>query len=266
MFPYFSSQSFIWCLQRWADSAIKYILMPGERGNPSHCHPHPHQHSITPHPGRDAAEAAEDPAVICLSDGDRLLRGLPVQVVDGGRTFERDLPARWLFLYCLLITVLSYHLTRHNLSSVCPSQWTSDPQSTNLASLWHSSWSPSRVAGWWCHISKESWAPVQSPHSSCLSEFWSDWRPVSCPRRGGWYTSAGPRGGWRRGTRTEHSGFVPQHNSVSGPGSAVPSEADLRGSVYCVISPPPPPLPPTYNLYQAHTYIGFKSKTNFHKY
>ena len=68
--------------------------MPGERGNPSHCHPHPHHHSITPHPGRDAAEAAEDPAVICLSDGYRLLRGLPVQVVDGGRTFERDLPAR----------------------------------------------------------------------------------------------------------------------------------------------------------------------------
>ena len=68
--------------------------MPGERGETSQCYQEPqHHHSTIPGQAGDSTEAEEDPAVICLSDGDRLLRGLPVEGGDGGRTFQSDLPA-----------------------------------------------------------------------------------------------------------------------------------------------------------------------------
>ena len=62
-------------------------LMPGEREEPDQ------EDSSVPHQPRDSTEAEEDPAVVSLSDSDRLLRGLPVEGGDGGRTFQSDLPA-----------------------------------------------------------------------------------------------------------------------------------------------------------------------------
>ena len=154
---------------------------------------------------------------------------------------------------------LSPVLTRHCPSLVCPSQSTSDPESRSQA------WSPPQVSRW-PHISKETWAPLQSPHwPASLLESWSGWRPTSCPRPGGWCTRWGGRAGRRRGRHTGLSGSLPPRNSLSLPGSWGLAGADLIVRLYCDTVWYLPPFSHTYNLYQAHTYIGFKSKTNFHK-